>query len=298
MCVVVAGVRFGLVILELETRGHTITHRILQKSTGKAIGSTRIFPQYSKQVEDLDIKLVHCDKISDNNNEVVKILNEDLNMSVCEDDDVDFEDMIIESMKDLRRSEDVNGISSDEDDDDIDVHKTINNSCDTSSELDETTKSDSSTKSRAATLKSTRTNKSHGRGETSKSTSSAHTSASSQRVTLKSFYQKLEDDSPDRRWERVKCKLCALVGIEKIIVLKNFSHHVKNIHEAREKEKCAQCGKMVSRSYIKGHMKYVHGDEKTRRGSCEHCGKLITKKNLSTHRKLCAQKNKELEEDN
>ena len=172
----------------------TITHRILQKSTGKEIGSVRIFPQYEQQVEDLDIKLVHCDKISDNNNEVVKILNEDLNMSVCEDDDVDFEDMIIESMKDLRRSEDVNGISSDEDDDDIDVHKTINNSCDTSSELDETTKSDSSTKSRAATLKSTKLNKSHGRGETSKSTSSVHTSASSQRVTLQSFYQTLEND--------------------------------------------------------------------------------------------------------
>ena len=243
----------------------TITHRILQKSTGKAIGSARIFPQYSKQVEDLDIKLVHCDKISDNNNEVVKILNEDLNMSSSEDDEVDFEDMIIESMKDLRRSEDVNGISSDEDDDDIDVHKTINNSCDTSSELDETTKSDSSTKSRAATLKS-KSNKSHGRGETSKSTSSAHTSASSQRVTLKSFYQKLEDDSPDRRWERVKCKLCALVGIEKIVGRNNFSHHVKNIHEAR--------------------------DEKSRRGSCEYCGKLITKTNLSTHRKKCARKKK------
>ena len=276
----------------------TITHRILQKSTGKEIGSARIFPQFEQHVEDLDIKLVHCDKIIDNNNEVVKILNEDLNMSSSEDDDIDFEDMIIESMKDLRRSEDVNGISSDEDDDDIDVHKTINNSCDTSSELGETTNSDSSTKSRAATLKSTKSNKSHRRGETIKSNSPAHTSASSQRVTLKSFYQKLEDDSPDRKWERVKCKLCALVGIEKIIVLKNFSHHVKNIHEAREKEKCAECVKMVSRSYIKGHMKYVHGDEKTRRGSCEHCGKLITKKNLSTHRKLCAQKNKELEEDN
>ena len=288
MCVVVAGVRFGLVILELETRGHTITHRILQKSTGKAIGSARIFPQYSKQVEDLDIKLVHCDKISDNNNEVVKILNEDLNMSVCEDDDVDFEDMIIESMKDLRRSEDINGISSDEDDDDIDVHKTINNSCDTSSELDETTKSDSSTKSRAATLKSTKLNKSHGRGETSKSTSSVHTSASSQRVTLQSFYQTLEND------ERVKCKLCALVGIKKIVVRHNFSRHVKNIHEAREKEKCVQCGKMyrtpIRRSYIEEHMKYFHGDENSKRGSCENCGKLIKLPRRICYRKLCARK--------
>ena len=242
----------------------TITHRILQKSTGKAIGSARIFPQYSKLVEDLDIKLVHCDKISDNNNEVVKILNEDLNMSSSEDDEVDFEDMIIKSIKDLRRSEDVNGISSDGDND-SDVHKTINLSCETSSELGETTKSDSSTKSRTAALKS-KSNKSHGRGETSKSSSSAHTSASSQRVTLKSFYQKLEDDSPDRKWERVKCKLCALVGIEKIVGRNNFSHHVKNIHEAR--------------------------DEKSRRGSCEYCGKLITKTNLSTHRKKCARKKK------
>ena len=58
----------------------TITHRILQKSTGKEIGSARIFPQYEQHVEDLDIKLVHCDKISDNNNEVVNILNEDLNL--------------------------------------------------------------------------------------------------------------------------------------------------------------------------------------------------------------------------
>ena len=173
---------------------------------------------------------------------------------------------------------------------------------------------------------------SYERGETSKPASSAHASASSssQRVTLKSFYHTIENDPT-----RVRCKLCAMVGIEKVIFRDNFSKHVKDIHEAiarekekcvhcgkmyrrstikkhiqvvhgdenniqgaREKEKCAQCGKMVSRSYIKGHMKYVHGDEKTRRGSCGHCGKLITKKNLSTHRKLCAQKNKELEEDN
>ena len=243
----------------------TITHRILQKSTGKEIGSARIFPQYEQHVEDLDIKLVHCDKISDNNNEVVKILNEDLNMSSSEDDEVDFKDMIIQSIKDLSSSEDVTGTSSDEDEDN-NFHKTINSRCETSSELGETTKSDSSTKSRAATFKSTKANESHRRGETSKSSSSAHASASSQRVTLKSFYQKLEDDSPDRKWERVKCKLCALVGIEKIIVRNNFSHHVKNIHEAR--------------------------DEKSRRGSCEHCGKLITKTNLSTHRKKCALKKK------
>ena len=84
----------------------TITHRILQKSTGKKIGCARIFPQY-EDMEVKDMKLIHCDKIS-NNNEVIKILNEDLNLSSSEDEDeeaeVDYEDMIIESIKDLTSS--------------------------------------------------------------------------------------------------------------------------------------------------------------------------------------------------
>ena len=75
----------------------TNTHRILQKSTGKKIGYARIFSQY-EDVEVKDTKLIHCDKIS-NNNEVVNILNEDLNLSSSEDEEVDYEDMIMESMK-------------------------------------------------------------------------------------------------------------------------------------------------------------------------------------------------------
>ena len=80
----------------------TITHRILQKSTGKKIGCARIFPQF-EDMEVKDMKLIHCDKIS-NNNEVNKILNEDLNLSSSEDEEVDYEDMIIESIKDLTSS--------------------------------------------------------------------------------------------------------------------------------------------------------------------------------------------------
>ena len=73
----------------------TITHQILQKSTGKKIGWARIFPQY-KDMEVKDMNFIHCDK------EVITILlNEDLNLSSSEDEEVDYEDMIIESIKDL-----------------------------------------------------------------------------------------------------------------------------------------------------------------------------------------------------
>ena len=93
----------------------TITHRILQKSTGKKIGYARIFSQY-EDVEVKDTKLINCDKIS-NNNEVVNILNDDLNLSSSEDEEVDYEDMIIESMKDLTSSseDEESETSSDED---------------------------------------------------------------------------------------------------------------------------------------------------------------------------------------
>ena len=76
----------------------TITHQILQKSTGKKIGWARIFPHY-KDMEVKDMKFIHCDK------EVITILlNEDLNLSSSEDEKVDYEDMIIESIKDLTSS--------------------------------------------------------------------------------------------------------------------------------------------------------------------------------------------------
>ena len=107
----------------------TNTHRILQKSTGKKIGYARIFSQY-EDVEVKDTKLIHCDKIS-NNNEVVNILNEDLNLSSSEDEEVDYEDMIIESMKDLTSSseDEESENSSDEDEgNSINRNKTNNNS--------------------------------------------------------------------------------------------------------------------------------------------------------------------------
>ena len=182
------------------------------------------------------------------------------------------------------------------------IHKINNNSYGISSGLglDDKSKSDSSTKSsalsKAATLNSpmqiNNLDESYERGETSKPASSAHASASSssQRVTLKSFYHTIENDP-----KRVRCKLCAIVGIEKVITRHNFSEHVKGIHEVREKEKCVHCGKMYKKSCMYHHIKNVHGDGK-RKVSCEYCGKSTTKKNLSKHRKRCTQKNKELNE--
>ena len=446
----------------------TITHQILQKSTGKKIGWARIFPQY-KDMEVKDMKFIHCDK------EVITILlNEDLNLSSSEDEEVDYEDMIIESIKDLTSSsEDEESENSSDEDEGINIndsktnnnsyeilsevgetsqsessmatmssatnqttsslksfyqtleddpkrvrcklcaklgiekiivskhisrhiknvhkiktnhfsalpraaatlkpamsinnsnetyerggtskpasssvetlassfvtlkslfqtiedeptrvrcklcaevgienitsrsnfsrhvktiHKINNNSCGISSGLglDDKSKSDSSALSKAATLKSpmqiNNSDESYERGETSKPASSANAlaSSSSQRVTLKSFFQTLEDDP-----KRVRCKLCAMVGIEKVTTRKNFSEHVKSIHEAREKEKCVHCGKMYKKSTIQHHMKNVHGDGNRRKESCEHCGKPISKTNLSRHRKSCMQKNKELNE--
>ena len=448
----------------------TITHRILQKSTGKKIGCARIFPQY-EDMEVKDMKLIHCDKIS-NNNEVIKILNEDLNLSSSEDEEVDYEDMIIESIKDLTSSsEDEESENSSDEDEGINIndsktnnnsyeilsevgetsrsesstatmssatnqttsslksfyqtleadpkrvrcklcaklgiekiivskhisrhiknvhkiktnhfsalpraaatlkpatinnsnetyerggtskpasssaetlassfvtlkslfqtiedeptrvrcklcaevgienitsrsnfsrhvktiHKINNNSCGISSGLglDDKSKSDSSALSKAATLKSpmqiNNADESYERGETSKPASSANASASSssQRVTLKSFFQTLEDDP-----KNVRCKLCAIVGIEKVTTRKNFSEHVKSIHEVKEKEKCVHCGKMYKKSSMYHHIKNIHGDGK-RKVSCEYCGKPITKMNLSKHIKRCSQKNKELNE--
>jgi len=181
------------------------------------------------------------------------------------------------------------------------IHKIINNSCGISSGLglDDKSKSDSSALSKAATLKSSmqfnNSDESCERGETSKPASSANALASSsQRVTLKLFFQTLEDDP-----RNVRCKLCAIVGIEKVILRDSFSRHVKDIHEARarDKEKCVHCGKMYRKSTIQYHLMYAHGDGKWKeKKSCEHCGKLITRKNLSKHRKSCMQKNKELNE--
>ena len=186
----------------------TITHRILQKSTGKKIGCARIFPQY-EDMEVKDMKLIHCDKIS-NNNEVIKILNEDLNLSSSEDEDeeaeVDYEDMIIESIKDLTSSsEDEESENSSDEDEGIHINgsKTNNNSYEILSEVGETSRSESST----ATMSSA----------TNQTTSS-----------LKSFYQTLEDDP-----KRVRCKLCAKLGIEKIIVSKHISRHIKNVHKIK-----------------------------------------------------------------
>ena len=181
------------------------------------------------------------------------------------------------------------------------IHK-INNGISSELGLDDERKSYSSTKSsKAVTLQSAmqinnNSDESHEPGGTSKPASSAHASASSssQRVTLKSFYHTIEDDPT-----RVRCKLCAMVGIEKVICRDNFSKHVKDIHEARasEKEKCVHCGKMYRRSTIQYHIKYTHGDGKWKeKKSCEHCDKLITRKHISKHRKRCTQKNKELNE--
>ena len=423
----------------------TITHQILQKSTGKKIGWARIFPQY-KDMEVKDMKFIHCDK------EVITILlNEDLNLSSSEDEEVDYEDMIIESIKDLTSSsEDEESENSSDEDEGININdsKTNNNSYEILSEVGETSRSESSTATMssatnqttsslksfyqtleddpkrvrcklcaklgiekiivskhisrhiknvhkiktnnfsalpraAATLKPATINNSNEtyerggtskpasssaetlassfvtlkslfqtiedeptrvrcklcaevgienitsrsnfsrhvktihkinnnacgisspspmqtnnsdesceRGETSKPASSANASASSssQRVTLKSFFQTLEDDP-----KNVRCKLCAMVGIEKVTTRKNFSEHVKSIHEAREKEKCVHCGKMYKKSTMYHHIKNIHGDGK-RKVSCEYCGKPTSKMNLSKHIKRCSQKNKELNE--
>ena len=46
---------------------------------------------------------------------------------------------------------------------------------------------------------------------------------------------------------------------------------------------CEKCGKLMSKYYLRKHMREVHFGEKREEGECDICGKLLLKQDLSRH---------------
>ena len=241
------------------------THRILQKSTGKEIGMASVYPRYLRCVDTMNTQLVHCDNLNVPKNprsqemfvgsNEFSQLQQDLYLSDSEDEVTDDEndsqanmnvcDEVDEETKEQARL----------------VEEMIVDESDNETSFDEWNPHDSS-----------------------KSFSAASTSSNTNKLTAKSFFEEVDgqESVSNRKYRKVRCKLCKIIGQDKLISIGNISRHIIDVHEEERRTKCPYCDKSYKiGSSLNHHIRDNHrGDRKVR---CPQCDKEMCKGSLSTH---------------
>ena len=247
--------------------GHEVpptTHRILQKSTGKEIGMASVYPRYLRCVDTMNTQLVHCDKLNvpqkPRSNELFVGSNE-----------------LSQLQQDLYLTDSEDEVSDDEHDKQANM-----NVCD---EVDE------ETKEQARLVEEMIVDESENETsfdewnphDSSKSFSATSTSSNTNKLTLKSFYEEVDGQKNvvSRKNRKVRCKLCKIIGQDRLISIGNFSTHIRNIHEEERRTKCPHCDKSYKKETLRSHIRDVHRrDPKVR---CPQCHKEISRSNLNRH---------------
>merc|ERR1711971_37104 len=78
----------------------------------------------------------------------------------------------------------------------------------------------------------------------------------------------------NRKNRKVKCKLCKLGGKVTLISYRNFSKHIRNIHEKEKKirvrVRCPICDKEMNKRSLHTHVKNIHGSGKDKANGDKH----------------------------
>lgn len=120
--------------------------------------------------------------------------------------------------------------------------------------------------------------------DNSKSFSAVSTSSNTNKLTTKSFFEEVDgqESVSHRKYRKVRCKLCKIIGQDKLISIGNITRHIQDVHEEERRSKCPYCNKSYKiGSSLRHHIRDNHrGNNKVR---CPQCHKEITRSNLSTH---------------
>lgn len=241
------------------------THRILQKSTGKEIGTASVYPKYLRCVDTMNTQLVHCDKLN-----VIK--------------NPRSKEMFIGSNESSQLQQDLYLTDSEDDEtDDDDDAQNNNDLCD---DVDE------ETKNQARLVEEMIVDESHDETSfedldlpgSSKSAAATPTKSTTSKLTTKSFYEEVDgqENVSDRKKRKVRCKLCKVTGTDTLISMSNISTHIRNLHEQKQSSKCPHCDKnFKSAGSLDFHIRHNHkGYSRVR---CPHCDKELAKSSLRKH---------------
>jgi hypothetical protein len=126
---------------------------------------------------------------------------------------------------------------------------------------------------------------SHDPHDSSKSISS--TSTNTNKLSMKSFYEEVDgqENVSNRKYRKVKCKLCKLGGKVKLISLGNYSRHIRDRHEKEQEAKCPHCDKNLKIGSLSHHIRDVHKGEDKVKVRCPICDKEMSKSYLRKHMK-------------
>jgi len=228
------------------------THRYLQKSTGKEIGTASIYPKYLHCADTMNLKLEHCDALDVVKNSKTK-------------------EMLVGSKESSQLQQDLYLTDSDLEDDDDVYH-----------EVDEETKKQARLVEEMIVDESENETSFDPHDDSSKSVSS--TSTNTNKLTMKSFYEEVEgqENVSNRKKRKVRCKLCKLGGKDTLISISNITTHIKHIHEKGRLEKCPHCEKMLKMSSLGSHIRDFHKGGRSR-VRCPVCDKEMNKTSLHIH---------------
>ena len=221
------------------------THRVLQKSTGRMIGTASTYPEYLRCLGTMNTRLEHCDKldISKDPRSRELSLGSDVRSRLKQD-------LLLSDSEETSDEESNNNM----DDDEMRKQAMLIEEM-----IDESHNETSVTSSRCSSASNAPVNRN--------------------RLTVKLFYEEIEGQENvtkrEKRKRQVRCKLC-----KKLLNVSNFGQHIKNIHEEGATTKCPHCEKFLMKSSLIGHIKDVHKKEN---GKCPHCDKVMNKGNLSRH---------------
>jgi len=227
------------------------THRYLQKSTGKEIGTASIYPKHLHIADTMNLKLEHCDALDVLKNSKTR-------------------EMFMGSKESSQLQQDLYLTDSEEDEDDVCL------------EVDEETKKQARLVEEMIVDESENETSFDPHDDSSKSFSS--TATNTNKLTMKSLYEEVEgqEDVSKRKNRKVRCKLCKLGGKVTLISLSNITKHIRDIHEEERREKCPHCDKILKLSSLGSHIRDFHKGGRSR-VKCPVCNKEMKKSSLQKH---------------
>lgn len=243
------------------------THRILQKSTGKEIGTASVYPKYLRCVDTMNAQLVHCDKL-----DVVK--------------NPRSKEMFIGSNESSQLQQDLYLTDSEDEetDDDYDDAQDNKDLCD---DVDEETKKQARLVEEMIVDESLNETsfEEYDPPGSSKSAAATSTNSTTNKLTMKSFYEEVDDQEnvSDRKSQKVRCKLCKISGTDTLISRSNITTHIRNLHEQDRRKNCPHCNKNYAVSFLDSHIRNFHKGKGVSRVRCPHCDKELAKSSLRKH---------------